>query len=649
MQHLILDFETYSEADLKKVGAWEYSKHPSTEIICAAWSVQDVGGEWLETQVRTGYHLDFLAGLLARAADLDVGIVAHNAYFEQCIIRNVLSRTYFGLTDLSPAQFTCTAAMAASHALPRDLEGACLALDLPVKKDMEGRRLMMKYMKPRKPSKHNPETRWADEAELERIRQYCATDIEAERLLFERLPLLNETEQKVWQLDQKINLRGFRVDRPVVESALDMIATETEYLNDEFQKLTGHTPRQLEQVKKLLPGLPDLTAKTVQDALTQAKLTPKQRRILEIRQATSKTSTAKYEAFEKRSRSDGRIRDSMIYHTASTGRWGGAGVQPQNFPRGTIENTDLAVEAMRTGDLELVRMLYDNPMNVFSSCLRGMIIPTPGEELFCADYNAIETRALFWLAGHDAGVRAFHENRDLYKEMASAIYRKDINDIDKKERQLGKTAILGAGYGMGPKKFLLTCEAQNIEVSEAMAESAIRAYRNVHHPISDFWKATESAAIRAASKPGREVRCDHLCWIKEGDFLYVELPSHRRLAYYMPEIKFQPTPWGDRRPVLYHYSVNTLTKQWDSSHTYGGKLVENVVQAVARDLMAEAMLGIEAAGFDILLSVHDEIVAEAKTGKKQLEEFCELMGTLPLWAKGFPMKVEGWKGFRYRK
>lgn len=324
---LILDFETFSEVDLKSVGAWEYSKHPSTEIICAAWTVGERHQHWTKVECRRGDDLKILELLLG-----DGPIVSHNAYFEQCILRNVLG------FQLPSELFICTAAMAASHALPRDLEGACLALNLPVKKDMEGRRLMMKYMKPRKPSKHNASTRWSDPEELERIRQYCATDIEAERRLFERLPLLNETERKVWCLDQKINFRGFKVDRNLVTKILSLIEKESTNLLEEFKYISKlESPQQLEKTREILSHLgvilPNLTAKTVQDALLADSMHPRARRILELRQALSKSSTKKYEAFEKRSRTDGRIRDSQLYHAASTGRWGGSGVQPHNLPR----------------------------------------------------------------------------------------------------------------------------------------------------------------------------------------------------------------------------------------------------------------------------------------------------------------------------
>lgn len=653
-QYLIIDYETYSEADLKKVGGYEYACHPSTEILCAAWTLGTRGGKWSKVECN---NWDDFHELVKIMIDNRIIKVAHNAIFEQSITRHVLGRRWSAVKNIPPEEFMCTAAMAASHALPRNLEGACLSLDLPIKKDMEGRKLILKWCKPRKPTKNNASTRHTHPIELRRIMEYCATDVEAERLLFERLPLLNPIERRVWCLDQKINFKGFAVDRPLVDAVLGMVETETKNLTDELVERTDGRVRTanervkiLAEIEKLGIYLMDLRAKTVKDTLDAGLGNENARRLLYIRQSVSKTSTAKYAAFEQRSRIDGRCRDILVYHAASTGRWGGAGVQPQNFPRGTIKNTDLACEIIRTGDLELVRICYDDPMSAFSSALRGVIVPTKGTELFCADYAAIETRVLFWIANHEEGLNAFRENRDLYKEMAAIIYGVKIGDVTTLMRQLGKAAVLGCGYQMGAKKFVESCKLQRIDVEEDTAKSAVKAYRETHWPVVDLWSTIAETAIRAVQHPGVRYRANHTMWFVEDDFLFCQLPSGRRLAYYKPEVRWEPTPWGEDRPKLYHYSVNPLSKKWELAATYGGKLVENVVQAVARDLMAEAMLRIDEAGFEIVLSVHDEVVAEAPIKmNRPVHEFENLMATNPKWAAGMPVKVEGWKGMRYRK
>jgi DNA polymerase len=372
--------------------------------------------------------------------------------------------------------------------------------------------------------------------------------------------------------------------------------------------------------------------------------------MLELRQAVSKTSTAKYQAFEMRSRYDGRLRDILMYWAASTGRWGGKGVQPQNFPRGTIKNTIQAAGILAEGDLELVRMIYGDPMSAFSSCLRNMIVAPEGKVFDVADYAAIETRVLFWVANHEAGLKALREDRDLYCEQASDIYGRHITKEDALERQVGKGVILGCGYQMGWKKFLQTCLSQGITIDEAIAQKAVTSYRTVNYPVVRLWDNTIRAAIAAVLNPKKRFKINHVTWFVENGFLWCELPSGRRLAYYGPEVRYEMTPWGDKRPVLYHYGVNPVTRKWQSDKTYGGRLVENIIQAISRDLMAEAMLKIEATGiWEIVLSVHDELIGERKKGEGSNELFNELMSAVPAWGEGLPVKVEGWSGERYRK
>lgn len=663
---LVLDYETRSEADLKKVGAWEYSLHPSTQILCVGWKLGTL--EELSHVKAKVWSPAFPApyGELVQAlTDPFVKIIAHNAFFEEAITRNVLTRIVKrpGLGSIPVSRWICTASMARALALPGNLEGACLALRLPIQKDMEGRKLILKYCKPRKPTKNNP-AKWHNSAsDLRRIMQYCGTDIEAETLLFLRLPPLSPTERRVWELDQKINLEGFRVDRELVKTALRLIDEETRALTEETQRITDGALTSTNQRAATLDwllsqgvSLGDLTKKTVEDALKAGVAEGAAKRLLEIRQAVSKTSTAKYLAFEMRSRSDGRVRDFLTYHTASTGRWGGAGVQPQNFPRGTIKDTNAAADDLLTGDLEWVRFLHGNPMSVLSSCLRSVIIPSEGKEFVCADYNAIEVRVLFWMAVHDLGCRMFREGQDLYRHMASEIYGKVMELINDTERFLGKSAVLGCGYGMGWKKFFETCRMQGQDVTEELAKLAVTTYRTTHAPVVEMWGNIERAAIKAvlshrAGKP-LKVKVNRTAWFVKDEFLFCELPSGRRLGYYGPTIKYEETPWGEPRPVLYHWGVNGMTRQWELSGTYGGKLTENVVQATARDLMAEAMLRAEDAGYDVKLSVHDELLAEqplSNDGWRPLAEFEDLMAKLPDWAVGCPVKASGWTGLRYRK
>lgn len=664
--YCVLDYETYSEIDLKKVGSYEYSMHPSTEIICAAWRIgtretlRTAKTEaWANSLGAAFTFGDFFSAFMNK----DIVLVAHNALFEQVITRNVFATKYMysrkkELQAIPSSRWVCTASLAASLALPRNLEGAALALKLPVEKDMEGRKLMLKWCKPRKATKKSAAVRHDNPDELLRLIDYCKKDVDAEVELFLRTPPLTPTERKVWELDQKINLRGFLVDRPLVKHALKMIETETARLNKETEIGTMGIITSANQRDSMLEWLrtdgvflPNLQKKTVDDAISTGLVTGTAKTLLQFRQAVSKTSTAKYQAFEQRSRCDGRLRDILVYHTASTGRWGGAGVQPQNFPRGSVKDTVLASEIIAMGDLELVRMLYGEPMEVLSSCLRGMIVAPPGKVLDVADYAAIEARVLFWVAKHEGGMQAFRDGRKMYEELATKIFGVPITSVSSKQRFVGKQATLGCGYSMGADKFQATCLALGQEISPELADTAVKAYREAHAPVVQLWNNFNRAAIAAVENPGKKYTINRVTWYVGGKFLWCVLPSGRRLAYYGPSVKWIETPWrGGKRLTLFHYGVDPLSRKWVESKTYGGKLTENVVQAISRDLMAEAMLRIEATGiWELVLSVHDELIAERLKDEGSNKEFCQLMADLPEWAAECPVKVEGWSGVRYKK
>ncbi len=664
---LILDYETRSRAPLKKTGSFEYAAHPSTRILCVAWKLGT--REELRTAPTRSWSPFLDGGIVPRElaealADETVTIVAHNALFEQVITRFVLPRYTIGpkkkaiIQDLPSSRWYCTAATAAALALPRKLEGAGAALGLKVQKDLVGHKLVLKYCKPRKPTRNNPRLFHNNAAELRRIVEYCVTDVDTETELFLTCPGLNPLERQIWELDQEINMRGFRVDRPLVQKILKMIEEESANLNAETDTITLGalaSTAQRDGVLDFLEAegikLPNLQAKTVSDAIASGLVQGEAKRILEIRQAISKTSTAKYVAMETRSRFDGCIRDILMYWAATTGRWGGSGVQPQNFPRG-IQGLDSwqAVEILREGDLDLIRMLYGDPMNLFASCLRAMIIPREGMEFHCADYVAIETHKLFWMAEHTEGLKALHARRDLYKEMASDIYGLPVEKIakDSRERFIGKESILGCGYQMGGPTFRKNCIKKGVEIDEAAADMAVKKYREKHRPVTKMWGNLERAALSAIKNPGKRYTINKTTWFVRGKFLHCELPSKRLLSYYGPHIK-PVVKWGEEREGIFYWGVNKYTRKWEVLQTYGGKLTENVVQASSRDIMAEAMLRVRRAGYRVVLTVHDELLSEAPVGQKDPAEYAKLLETLPAWAPGLPVRVEGWKGPRYKK
>lgn len=631
--------------------------HESTEVMCVAWSV-GTRATLREAPVYTWSPMDgaeptsTYEEFIEAITNPDYILVAHNALFEQVITANVVG------IKTDPERWICTAALVSTLAIPRNLNQATAVLRLPVKKDMAGHKLMLKMAKPRKPSKRNPATRHTNPEDVKKLVEYCATDIAAEKLVFLVVPPLTPIERRVWVLDQQINLRGFRVDRVLVKKALEMIAIESDRLSRETEAETMGLITSANQRDAILNWLkvegvhlPNLQKSTVEDAISSGLVTGSAKTVLQLRQAASKTSTAKYLAFEQRSRSDGRLRDILIYHTASTGRWGGAGVQPQNFPRGTIRDSIAASEVMRSGDLELVRMIYGEPMAVFSSCLRNMIVAPKGRVLDVADYAAIEARVLFWVAKHEDGLRAFFENRPMYEEQASRIFAIEVASVTGDQRFVGKQSFLGCGYGMGDKKFQATCLSFGREISIELAGLAVQTYRETHWPVTVLWSNMQRAAIAAVDNMGTKYTINRVTWYAKGSFLWCILPSGRRLAYAQPSVEWLPPPWGgDPVRSLCFWGINGYTRKWERQRTYGGKLTENVVQAISRDLMAEAMLRIDSTGiWDLVLSVHDELIAERDIDKASNDGFCELMATLPPWASGCPVRVEGWAGKRYKK
>jgi DNA polymerase len=590
----------------------------------------------------------------------DFELHAHNAFFEQCIYENILVPR-FGWPKVNPKRWRCTAAKAASHALPRSLEGAGAALGLPIQKDKVGHQLMLKMCKPLpkwKRTGKGPKYHETPE-DLERLYDYCIIDVEAEYAVDKSLPDLSPSEQELWFVDQKINKRGVCVDIPNVKRVLEMIDTETASLKQRTQDLTMgllESPSKRAQFLEYLLAeglaLPNAQARTIQEILDKGNLTPTAKELLEIKQSLSKTSTAKFKAFLARALRDGRARDLVLFNGASTGRWSGRGLQIQNFPRGIFENAIdvlMAIFLIESCDLEELKDFYGEVFSVFSSILRGMIVASPGKEMFVADYSSIELVTEFWLAGHEQGLTDFNNRIDLYKKQASVIYKIPYDLVEKFQRQMGKQAVLGCGYGMGFKKFLATCEAYGIKADLNIAKLAVGAYRELHWPIPKLWGNLEKAAMLAVINPKRMVQVNKTKWFKSGRFLYCELPSGRRLAYCDPFVKDVLMPWGQEKPCLHFYGQNPKTRQWAIERTWGGVLAENVTQATSRDLLADAIMQADAKDFDVTFHVHDELVAEADIGRFTLTNFTNCLENKPKWAQGLPIRTEAFIDQRYRK
>ena len=630
-----IDFESRSKADIWATGAWVYSRHPSTEIMCFAYAV-DNEDPVIVTPIEARRPGGRLLELIRSGAEFH----AHNAYFERSMWANIMVARH-GWPVIPLKQWRCTAAKALSHGLPKSLDEVAKALGVAHLKDAVGKRTMLKVAK---------SEGLVPAEDLQTLFQYCKQDVLVERDIDRALPDLHPYEQRVWFLDQIINDRGVCVDIPAVQRAIDIIGTETETLQLEIAGLTqgeldGVSRRNavMYWLKKKGLDMENLQKATVAKAVETAGGATK--RVLEIRQQLNLTSNAKYQALIDATDTDFRLRDHLLYHSAITGRWGGKLVQVQNLPRGMDIDTNAAIDTMMAGGYDTLSMIYGPQLlNVMSSCIRGMFVPTAGCQMFVTDFAAIEARVLFWLADDKTGLKMFRDYDadpnipDPYVQMARRIYGNNkLTKANKKERFLGKTTILGSGYGMGIQKFVSTVQAYGMGISDEVASSAVQHYRSTFVNVPAFWNGMETSAktcvlTRQPQQVGR------LVWYLAGDFLYLRLPTGRSIAYHTPRIE---------DGQLTYMATDVQTKRYAPKETYGGKLAENCTSAVARDLMVEAMLKFAAEGYRILFTVHDELVLEHPKGS--VEDVLRVMRSVPSWAQGCPVNAEAIETGRYKK
>ena len=646
---LHIDLETRSTVDLRKTGVHVYAQHPSTEVLLACWAVDD-------EPVQTWYCKDPCPDELHGAMlDADV-IVAHNAGFERAMIEYVLGpRIGFPVPNLR--RWDDTAARAARQSLPRSLDGAANALGLQIKKDDEGKRLMLQMCKPRSPRKSELPDKiywFEDAARMKRLAEYCAVDVEVERQLDKVLRQLTDSETEIWQLTEKINDRGVRVDVPFVEKALTVAELAQKATDAEMFAITDGQIGSVTRVAQIKSWLSEkgfaileteddsLNKKAVENLLAR-DLPDDVRRVLELRQDGGKSSVAKYLAMKQRACDDGRVRGNLMYHGASTGRWSGAGVQLQNLPRDTVKDWEWSRDNLDSSD--------PKTMGTLSRMIRGCIIPDEGNKLMWVDYASVEARGVAWLAGQKDLVSLFSANGKIYEEMASKVFNVPVQDIgkDSKERFIGKTVVLGCGYSMGALRFRQQCAAMGTDIDEELAQRAVDAYRQGYPMIPALWRGLNNACIASVESMGTKTTYQSVQFMADRHWLVIRLPSGRKLFYRTPRIIQVSGPFGDR-PNIEYMSVNSFTKKWQWERTFGGKLTENIVQALCRDLIADAMLRLDRNGYEVIASVHDEVICEVPVdGHYTLDEMTKLMCELPDWATGFPLSAEGKEGKRYGK
>ena len=631
-----IDFETRSAVDLRKTGVYKYASDPSTDIWCMAykgpwsdevqvWVPGDPMDEHLENWIVEG-------GLLT----------AWNANFERVIWNDIMVARYqWPRTKIK--QWRCTMAQASAMGLPRALGQAAAVLGVDEQKDKAGAALMLRMARPRKVNADGTYTWWNTKDKVAALIDYCKQDVRTELCVADALMAMPESERRLYQLDQRVNDRGVKLDVDLVHRVKALAENSSEKIDAEIKRLTNGQVKAATNAMDLVAWLnsygintKSVDKQTVARLLTFDRLHPVIREVLTLRQNGAKSSTAKYDAMLHAANADGRMRGLLVYHGAATGRWSGKLVQPQNFPRPQKKQTELdeIIAKLKAGE----DVSEHGAGTVLASdLLRSMLVAEEGHRLMFADYSAIEARVLAWVAGQNDLVQTFREGGDVYKEMASAIYNKKVEDITDGERQVGKMAILGCGYGMGGKRFAEQCASMGIKVDEDEAKRIVAVYREKNNRIAQYWRDIEEEfleLVREESGVGA---------------VRLPLPSGRLLTYHNPRIIQRETPWGAMRDTAQVDTLNSVTRQWTSQIIWGGLLTENVVQATARDLMATAMMALEMSGYPVILSVHDEIICEVADGFGTLDEMIEIMTRVPDWANGCPINAEGKEGRRYRK
>lgn len=639
--------ETYSSVDLAKSGLYKYVDSPDFEILLLAYAWDDDPVQVLDL---TGEHPAELDAVIAAIENPDITKVAHNCAFERACLRKYLGCSLFA------NEWQDTMILAAMNGLPQSLDAAGAALRLQDQKIKDGTSLISYFCKPCKPTFsnggrtrnlpcHAPD-KW------ERFKTYCARDVEVEREIFRRLSVVAayvpDWERRVFELDSRINDRGVLVDLDFVESAIAVDRVFNDKHFAEMQRLTGlDNPGSVAQLKQWLESVgvscDSLNKQTVADLIEQTT-DPTIRRVLELRQQLGKTSIKKYETMQAAACHDGRVRGIMQYYGAGrTGRWAGRIVQPQNLPQNHLDQIDIVRGIVRDRDLETLETMYDNVPDTLSQLIRTALIAKPGHTFLVADYSAIEARVIAYLAGEQWRMDVFANGGDIYCSSASAMFHVPVekHGINGHLRQKGKIAELACGYGGGVGA-LKAFGADKMGLSDDEMQSIVAQWRAASPSIPRFWKETEKAVKHALRTPGRAftVQPCGVKYIRDRMALRCILPSGRQLAYWAAHL--------DADGSIRFMGQNQTTRKWEQMETWGGKLVENIVQAFARDCLAVAMLRLDAAGFNIVFHVHDEVIVEAPEGS-HWEDVADIMGQPIDWAPGLLLRGDGYETKFYRK
>lgn len=645
MTELSIDIETYSSVDLIKCGVYAYVNSPDFQILLCAYAFDE---EEIKV-VDLAQGEEWPGELVEALANDNIIKTAYNANFE----RTCLGK-YFPLTLNA---WRCSAVSSAELGLPQTLGGVAEALGLEQQKDTRGKALINYFCKPCKSTQANGNrTRNLPKHDLEKwqvFKEYCIQDVAVERAIKKKLSRfpMKDTEQKLWEYDQRINDRGVQVDIAFAENAIRFNEQYTAKCVVRAKELTGlENVNSVAQLKGWIQNetgevIQSLNKEKIKEILKISK-NEKVREVIKLRSQMAKTSVSKYEAMVRSVCNDGRIRGLLQFYGANrTGRWAGRIVQVQNLPQNHLKDLEYARQLVAEGDYDLFELLYGNVPQTLSELIRTALIPSKGRRFIVSDFSAIEARVIAYLADEKWRLDVFNSHGKIYEASAAQMFHVPVESIKKGDplRQKGKIAELALGYGGGVGA-LISMGALDMGLEEEELPDLVAAWRQANPAIVQFWYTVEKAAKDALRNKPTKI-AHGISFIKQSGILFIGLPSGRRLAYVKPEMGVNK--FGS--PSITYMGMNQTKKSWERLETFGGKLVENIVQAFARDCLAESIIRLENRGFEVNFHVHDEVVLDVPIGISSAKEVSEIMAEPIDWAPGLPMRADGYECSFYQK
>lgn len=680
-RHVSIDIETYSDIDIKKAGLYRYAQSPAFDILLIAFAVDDGPVQIVDlTQDPgangSGVNWQALQDFRRLWNSWDVILHAYNAAFEHYCLNTWARRHGWDTRPIGDWRCTMAHGLYCGYTAGLGATGEAMGLPQDKRKLGIGAALIRKFCVPQKENPlpllgdRPPETtlqmvrRWtqAEPEKWELFKTYCKQDVETEREIGRRLARwpVPAREQLLWELTVNANIEGVGVDRDLVEAAIAVGESEQEAMIAEAREISGlQNPKSVQQLMKWLneeldgEEVTDLRKATVSDLLKAGVDSEAATRMLELRQLMSKTSTKKYDALQAATCDDGRVRGMMFYYGANrSGRWAGRIVQPQNLPQNHLPCLDMARDLVKARDAEMVKVCYGSVPDTLSQLIRTAFIPRPGKLYAVADYSAIEARVVAWLAGETWVLEAFQAGKDIYCATASQMFGVPVekHGVNGELRQRGKVATLALGYG-GGESALIAMGALKMGIPEEDLPEIKAKWRQANPAICRLWKKVEAAALATVAN-GVTTQAAGCTFRFEADtatnqyFMTIELPTRRKLFYAQPTLL--PAKNFPDRKSLHYYSVNQTSKKWAQTDTWGGKLVENITQAVARDCLAETLLRLKHIGLTAVFHVHDEVIVEVDTAD-QLNDILGIMAEPLAWAPGLPLKGAGFCAEYYQK